>query len=225
MASRFRRPSPATVIAIVALVVATTGVAIGSFAPKNGKITACYSKKSGALRLVDAKKKCRKGEQRIAWNQKGRRGPRGPVGDEGFDGFDGFDGADGAEAASMLTGSFTTEVTSDVFAAPSGTSVASATESNRMTLSPAVATVARDLAVSLDPGAPVPGAAVFTFILRDDGADTDVRCSITGEARSCDSDSATAPLSAGSRLTLMHSQTGTTATDRVFRFGWRATTP
>ena len=112
MAARFRRPSPATVIAIVALVVATTGVAIGSFAPKNGKITACYSKKSGALRLVDAKKKCRKVEQRIAWNQKGRRGPRGPVGDEGFDGldgFDGFDGADGAEAASMLTGSFTTE--------------------------------------------------------------------------------------------------------------------
>ena len=111
MSSRFRRPSPATVIAIAALVVATTGVAIGSFAPKNGKITACYSKRTGALRLVDAKKKCRKGEQRIAWNQKGRRGPRGPVGDEGFDGldgFDGFDGADGAEAASMLTGSFTT---------------------------------------------------------------------------------------------------------------------
>ena len=76
MSSRFRRPSPATVIAIAALVVATSGVAIGSFAPKNGKITACYSKRTGDLRLVDADKKCRKGEQRIAWNQQGKRGLR-----------------------------------------------------------------------------------------------------------------------------------------------------
>ena len=111
MSSKFRRPSPATLIAIAALVVATSGVAIGSFAPKNGKITACYSKRTGDLRLVDADKKCRKGEQRIAWNQRGKRGPRGPAGDDGFDGpdgFDGFDGFDGADAASMLTGSFTT---------------------------------------------------------------------------------------------------------------------
>ena len=71
-----------------------------------------------------------------------------------------------------------------------------------MTLSPAVATVARDLAVALDPGAPVPGRRGLTFTLRDDGANTEVSCSITGEERSCDSDSATAALSAASRLTL-----------------------
>ena len=113
-----------------------------------------------------------------------------------------------------------------MFAAPSGTSDASATESERMTLSPAVATVARDLAVRARiPALRCPGPRSSPSSSATTATDTDVRCSITGEVRSCDSDSATASLSAGSRLTLMHSQTGTTATDRVFRFGWRATTP
>ena len=95
-----------------------------------------------------------------------------------------------------------------------------------MTLSPAVATVARDLAVALDPerpGAREPRSSPSSSSTT--ARDTTVSCSMTGEQRSCDSGSATAALSPGSRLTLRHSQTGTTATDRVFRFGWRATTP
>ena len=163
MSSGFRRPSPATAIALAALVVATSGVAIGSFAPKNGKIVACYSKRTGALRLVEEGKKCRKGEQKIAWNQQGKRGlpgRRGPAGDDGFDGldgFDGFDGADGADAASMLTGSFTaTPGTEPAFAAPSGRDAADADEPEHTMLSPATEIVARDLAVALDPLPPVP---------------------------------------------------------------------
>lgn len=57
---KLRTPSPATVIAIAAFVIATGGVAIGSVAARDGKITACYSTKNGALRLIDAGKKCRK---------------------------------------------------------------------------------------------------------------------------------------------------------------------
>jgi hypothetical protein len=231
MSSRFRRPSPATVIAIAALVVATSGVAIGSFAAKNGKIVACHSKRTGALRLVEEGKKCRKGEQKVAWNQqgkRGRRGPRGPAGDDGFDGldgFDGFDGADGADAASMLTGTFATSEIRDVFAAPTGRDTASSDEAVHVTLSPAAATEARDLSVALDPGVPVPADASFTLVLRANGDDTKVRCSMTGAQGSCSS-SESAVLPAGSRLTLKLSQTGTVEGERrVFRFGWRATTP
>jgi hypothetical protein len=219
------------VIALVALVVATSGVAIGSLAPKNGKIVACYSKRTGALRVVEEGKKCRNGEQKIAWNQRGQRGRRGRAGDDGFDGLDGFDGfdgldgADGADAASMLTGSFTTApVTEPVFAAVSGRDEANNVQSQHVMLSPAVATVARDLAVALDPDDPLPEGSEFTFILFDDGEPTDVRCTMTG-VRTCDSKSASAQLSPGSRLWLRHTQTGTPAGNRVFRFGWRATTP
>ena len=230
MSSRFRRPSPATVIALAALVVATSGVAIGSFAPKNGKIVACYSKRTGALRLVEEGRKCRKGEQKIAWNQQGKRGlpgRRGPVGDDGFDGldgFDGFDGADGADAASMLTGSFRAPADAgEAFAAPSGAQADAGTESERATLSPAVDTLARDLAVQLALDAAEPGPAVLTFTLRANEADTGVTCSMTGTERSCES-SSTDTLPAASRLTLEYTTT-MTGTARVFRFGWRATTP
>jgi hypothetical protein len=233
MSSSFRRPSPATVIAIAALVVATSGVAIGSFAPKNGKIVACYSKKTGALRLVEEGKKCRRGEQKVAWNQQGKRGqrgPRGPAGDDGFDGldgFDGFDGADGADAASMLTGAFTTAPAAEpVFAAVSGTDVASTQESEHVTLSPAVPTIARDLAVALDPGAPDPGPSQLIVTLVADGTATELSCTMSGDQRWCDSGSAIDELSARSRLTLMHTQSGAPASGPLtFRFGWRATTP
>lgn len=226
---KLRTPSPATGIALAALVIATGGVAIGSVAAKDDKITACYSKKNGALRLIDARKKCRKSEKRIAWNQRGQRGGRGPVGEDGFDGldgFDGFDGADGADAASMLTGSVDATGSGPAFAAPSGEDTSSDVEQAHVMLSPAVETVARDLAVQLHPDVPDPGAATFTFIIRDDGEDTAVRCSITGTQRSCNSGPDTATVSAGSELTLSHTQISTAPGEmREFRFGWRAITP
>ena len=230
MLSRFRRPSPAIVIAIVACVVATSGVAIGSIVGKDGKITACYAKRDGTLRLIEAGANCRKSERRIAWNQRGRRGPAGEDGEDGFDGFDGFDGEDGEDgrdAATMLIGSFraTLTATGEAFAFASGRDVSTGTESEHAMLSPAAETVARDLAVKLDPASPDPGGATFAFTIRDDAQDTSISCSMTGAQRSCDSGSATATISPGSELTLEYAQTGTAAGDREFRFGWRAATP
>lgn len=226
MPSKLHKPSPATVIAVAAFFVATSGVAIGAIPGKNGKINACYSKEDGATRLIDAKKKCSKGEKRIAWNQRGRRGR---AGQNGTNGVNGTNGANGAAAASMLTGSVDTTVTGsgESFAFPSGREAATSfPESGHVMLSPGAAIVARDLAVKLHPVAVNPGAAVFTFIIRDDGADTTVSCSITGTQRSCTSGSASAVISAGSELTLRHTQTGTSdGLPREFRFGWRATTP
>jgi hypothetical protein len=214
------------VIAIAALVIAASGVAIGSIRARDAKITACYAKRNGALRVIDAGDKCRKTEKRIAWN---RRGRPGPAGEDGFDGLDGLDGFDGAPAASMLVGSVNTTVTDsgEAFAFPSGRDASTgATESEHVMLSPAAETVAQDLAVKLDPAVPDPGDAHFTFIIRADGEDTPVSCSITGVQRSCDSGWATATVAPGSELTLKHTQTGTAdGIAREFRFGWRAITP
>ena len=223
---KLRTPSPATVVAIAAFVIATSGVAIGSVAARDGKITACYSTKNGALRLIDAGKKCRKSEKRIAWNQRGRRGPAGEEGFDGLDGFDGRDGADGADAASMLTGSVDATGSGPAFASPSGEDTSSDAEPAHVMLSPAADTVARDLAVKLHPDVPNPGPAQFVFVIRDDGHDTAVSCAMTDTQRSCHSGSATAVVSAGSELTLKHTQIATAPADaREFRFGWRATTP
>ena len=58
----FHRPSPATVIALAALVVASSGVATGAIpGASDGTITACYDReagladnKKGTLRVIDA---------------------------------------------------------------------------------------------------------------------------------------------------------------------------
>ena len=115
-----RRPSPATVMAFLALVFAMGGFAVAAnqSAKKSTQIKACYSKKTGELRVLKGKKRCRKSERALRWNKKGRRGapgaagPPGPAGatgakgDAGATGPQGPAGADGA-AAAVADGSIT----------------------------------------------------------------------------------------------------------------------
>ena len=110
----------------------------------------------------------------------------------------------------------------------SGSDEATADPLARTTLSPAVATVARDLAVALHPAPDpaLPAGAAFTFTLTADGNETQVDCSMSGEPWSCTSASDTASLSPGSKLALELTPSGTAAGRALpFRFGWRATTP
>jgi hypothetical protein len=51
-----RRPSPALIVAFLALVVSLTGVAFGTIPAKDGDIHACYSKKTGDIQLVNTQK-------------------------------------------------------------------------------------------------------------------------------------------------------------------------
>jgi hypothetical protein len=67
-----RRPSPATVIALTALVVALGGVAYATIPDSNGTIHACYRKGSGNLRVVESATECHSSESALAWNQEGR---------------------------------------------------------------------------------------------------------------------------------------------------------
>src|SRR5207248_7979158 len=82
---RFRAPSPAFVLALVAVVLSATGLAVAAIPHSKGVIHSCYSKSDGSLRLVKASK-CQKGEKKLKWNQQGRPGTRGSRGLRGAQG-------------------------------------------------------------------------------------------------------------------------------------------
>jgi hypothetical protein len=71
------RPSPALVVAVIALVVAASGVAVAAIPGPGGNIHACYSQRDGTLRVVDHDVFCRAGTKRLVWNQKGPPGSPG----------------------------------------------------------------------------------------------------------------------------------------------------
>jgi hypothetical protein len=95
-------------IAYVALFAALGGTsyaaAVQGAAEK--KITACYAKKTGSVRLlVKAKAKCRKKtEKALAWNQAGPAGPAGAAGAAGAPGAAGAAGEQGPRGEKGETG-------------------------------------------------------------------------------------------------------------------------
>jgi hypothetical protein len=91
-----RMPSPAMLVALIALVLAIGGTAIAAIPGQDGSISACYRMKGGALRVIAAGKSCAKGERQIAWNQRGPSGPRGDAGVPGSRGDAGERGPQGA---------------------------------------------------------------------------------------------------------------------------------
>jgi hypothetical protein len=66
---RRHRPSPATGIALAALVIALGGAAFAAIPDSNGTIHGCYQKSNGNLRVAEYGSECRSGEVAIAWNQ------------------------------------------------------------------------------------------------------------------------------------------------------------
>lgn len=77
-------PSPALVLSMFAVVLAAGGFAVAAIPDGSGKVNACYLKKTGAVRVVSSsKRKCRRGERKLSWSQKGPVGPMGPQGKSG----------------------------------------------------------------------------------------------------------------------------------------------
>lgn len=77
---RVRRPSPAMVVATLALAVAAGGIAWAAIPGPNGVFTACYATSAGLVpsphergdvRLVQPGEACRSYEARTTWNQRG----------------------------------------------------------------------------------------------------------------------------------------------------------
>jgi hypothetical protein len=77
-----RRPSPALIVSMMALVLAMGGLAVAAIPDSSGVIHGCYKKKKGTLRLVSGSK-CKKSEKSITWNQKGVAGTNGAAGAKG----------------------------------------------------------------------------------------------------------------------------------------------
>ena len=89
-----RRRLPFSGAAKIGLALSTTvavclgvGVATGAIPGQGGKISACYTKVGGVVRVIDVEKsppqKCTTLESAISWNQQGLQGSPGPAGPTG----------------------------------------------------------------------------------------------------------------------------------------------
>jgi hypothetical protein len=85
------RPSPAMVVALLALFIAASGAAFAAIPSSSGTITACYAG-NGALRVIEAEggQTCRSTETQLSWKD----GITGKVADS-----DKLDGKDSAKFA------------------------------------------------------------------------------------------------------------------------------
>jgi hypothetical protein len=84
---------------VVGLLTAIAMLLAGS-AAQASTIYAC-KKKSGSLRLVSKKAKCKRGESKIAWNTTGPAGAKGTNGTNGSNGANGASGKEGAEGTAL----------------------------------------------------------------------------------------------------------------------------
>jgi hypothetical protein len=96
-----KAPSPALVVAALALVVAVGGgaFAVAAIPAADGSIKACYKKsgkQKGTLRVIDSKARCARTEKTLTWSQNGSPGAAGPVGPAGANGQAGAQGETGA---------------------------------------------------------------------------------------------------------------------------------
>jgi len=97
-------------MAFLALVFAMGGFAVAAnqsatTAAKKTKVKACFSKKTGELRVaVKGKRKCRRGEKKLVWNKRGVRGKRGAAGPAGATGQRGATGLTGPQGPAGLSG-------------------------------------------------------------------------------------------------------------------------
>ena len=89
-------------IAIVALLV--SGLAVAAKKPSGSRITGCYSKKGGVLRVIQRNKRCKGNERKIRWTKNGARGTRGIRGARGPNGATGPPGVAGATGPSGSRG-------------------------------------------------------------------------------------------------------------------------
>ena len=99
--STMRLPSPAMIVALIALIVALSGSAYAVGRASNDTIDACRNKWSGALSIKDT---CATWEDSVSWNAQGPAGPRGAKGERGARGAKGVKGATGATGTTGAAG-------------------------------------------------------------------------------------------------------------------------
>src|SRR5687767_14310632 len=93
-----RAPSPATVLAVIAIVVATSGVSRATVPDSEGLIHACVTPQTGEMRILDPDTippLCKTGQYLLTWNAAGREGDEGDEGPRGGRGKPGDEGESG----------------------------------------------------------------------------------------------------------------------------------
>jgi hypothetical protein len=83
---------------------AAAAVAYGQIPGQDGTISTCYTKSTGAIRVIDSAALCGKGETSLSWNQRGPAGPPGPAGATGQTGATGQAGPPGQTGATGQAG-------------------------------------------------------------------------------------------------------------------------
>lgn len=93
-----------------AFLVVGSGLAVAGIPGPDGVIKSCYTKSTGAIKIIDSEASCKSGETTLTWNQKGAKGdvgpvgPAGPKGDSGAPGPEGPAGPAGQDGATGPTG-------------------------------------------------------------------------------------------------------------------------
>ncbi len=73
---------------------------VGATHANAATIRACMNKKTGAVRVVSSKAKCRKSEKSLSWNSEGPAGKNGLNGNNGLNGANGSNGTNGQDLTS-----------------------------------------------------------------------------------------------------------------------------
>ena len=85
-------PARVLIVGIGALAIIGGGATYASIPNDNGVFTACVTKSSGAVRLIDTERKprpqCKTGEFKVRWNQAGKPGANGTNGTNGVSGYE-----------------------------------------------------------------------------------------------------------------------------------------
>ncbi|MFL5955743.1 MAG: hypothetical protein ACJ76I_16725, partial [Gaiellaceae bacterium] len=105
MRKRFSRRVTILLLLCAAGLTLAGALAFASIPDSNGTIHACYSKTSGAVRIIDfPTQNCTATENPISWSQTGPTGPTGPSGPTGPTGPKGDTGNTGPTGLSGPTG-------------------------------------------------------------------------------------------------------------------------
>ena len=102
---RWGRRTLVTAAAVLAVLAIGGSVALATIPDSGGAINACYAKKDGILRVIDAPSvACKSTETALAWNQAGPQGLPGDTGPQGLKGDQGAQGSQGPKGDSGPAG-------------------------------------------------------------------------------------------------------------------------
>ena len=206
-------PSPALVIAILALFVALGGTGYAATEAGGGAHIAAIKKTR-----VNAGPRGPRGF-RGPQGPRGAQGLQGPAGPKGASGTNGTNGTNGSPAFGGVLGRGVNVPAGTSFLAPSGQLTANANENSVSSFTPNATMTASDLAVTLTFATGLTDTRTFT--LRVGNADTALSCTVPPGNTGCTS-TGSVTIPGGALISIGSTSTGNPNPTDV-RFGWRAT--